>query len=148
MKSQKSFYPKQEDLGLNKWVIVDAEGLVLGRIASFVASVVRGKHKPTYTPSADMGDNVIVINADKVAVTGNKPASKMYHRHSGYPGGLKSTVYKDMAPVRILEIAINGMLPKTKLGAKLQKKVKIYAGAEHPHAAQEPEVLTVGKKEI
>lgn len=148
MKSQKSFYPKQEDLGNNKWVIVDAEGLVLGRVASLVANVLRGKNKPTYTPSADMGDNVIVLNADKVTVTGNKPNAKMYYRHSGYPGGIKSTVYKDMSPVRILEIAITGMLPKTKLGAKLAKKMKIYSGSEHPHSAQDPEVLTLRTKEV
>lgn len=148
MKSQKSFYPKQEDLGANKWVVVDAEGLVLGRLASFVASVLRGKNKPTFTPSSDMGDNVIIINAEKVAVTGKKVDKKVYYRHSGYPGGLKSTVYKDMSPIRILEIAITGMLPKTKLGSRLAKKVKIYTGTEHPHSAQDPEVLAVGTKEI
>lgn len=148
MKSQKSFYPKQEDLGNGKWILVDAEGVVLGRLASFVACVIRGKNKPTYTPSADMGDNVVIVNADKVVVTGTKTDNKIYHRHTGYPGGLKSTVFKDMSPVRVLESAIFGMLPKTKLGAKLSKKVKIYVGSEHPHAAQDPEVVTFSGKEI
>jgi len=122
----------------------------LGRIASFVANIIRGKNKPTYTPSADMGDHVVVINAAQIVVTGDKTNQKRYYRHSGYPGGIKSISHRDLAatdPSRVLENAIHGMLPKTKLGSKLQKKVKIYAGAEHPHAAQEPRVVTVGVKE-
>jgi len=147
MKSQKSFYPKSLDLDGCKWVLVDAEGQVLGRLASVIAGIVRGKHKATYTPSADMGDNVVVINADKIKVTGDKLESKIYYRHSGYPGGIKSTQFKNMSSIKILEIAVNGMLPKTKLGAKLAKKVKIYSGSDHPHSAQDPEVLVIKKKE-
>jgi large subunit ribosomal protein L13 len=150
MKFQKSYYPKADDLE-SKWVVVDAKGQTLGRVASFVASVVRGKNKPTYTPAADTGDFVIVVNASGVVVTGNKASQKYYHRHSGYPGGIKSISYKDLSsvnPARVLEIAIQGMLPKTKLGAKLAKKVRVYAGSEHPHSAQEPIALVIGQKEV
>ncbi len=129
-----------------KWFVVDAEGKTLGRVASKVAAVLRGKHKPTFTPHTDAGDFVIIINADKVAVTGNKMNDKIYRRHSGYPGGMKETKLKDMLvrrPERPLELAIKGMLPHNRLGADMYRKLKVYAGSEHPHAAQKPEVLEV-----
>lgn len=129
-----------------KWYVVDAEGKTLGRLASKVAAVLRGKHKPTFTPHTDAGDFVIIINADKVAVTGNKLQDKIYRRHSLYPGGLKETKLKDMLarrPERPLELAIKGMLPHNRLGADMYRKLKVYAGSEHPHAAQKPEVLEV-----
>jgi len=126
-----------------KWYIIDAEGKTLGRLASEAASILRGKHKPQFTPHVDTGDFVIIINAEKIAVTGNKLQDKYYYRHSGYPGGLKKTSLRDMLntkPERVLQYAIYGMLPKNRLGRKLQSKLKIYRGAEHPHAAQKPEV--------
>jgi large subunit ribosomal protein L13 len=129
-----------------KWYLVDAEGKTLGRLASQVASIVRGKTKPTYTPHADTGDFVIIINADKINVTGDKLNKKMYYRHSGYPGGLKTRTLKQMLdkkPEEVLRLAIAGMLPRNALGRKLIKKVKIYAGPEHPHTAQSPELLSL-----
>lgn len=126
-----------------KWYLIDAEGKTLGRLASEAASILRGKHKPQFTPHVDTGDFVIIINAEKITVTGNKLQDKFYYRHSGYPGGLKKTSLKDVLnknPERALQHAIFGMLPKNKLGRAMQKKLKIYAGAEHPHAAQQPEV--------
>lgn len=126
-----------------KWYLVDAEGKTLGRLASEVASILRGKHKPEYTPHVDTGDFVIVINAEKIHLTGNKLSQKFYHRHSGYPGGLKSTSAGKMLqtkPERVLEIAIKGMLPKNTLGRSQGMKLKVYAGPEHPHQAQMPEV--------
>lgn len=127
-----------------KWYLVDAEGQTLGRLASQVAAILRGKHKPEYTPHVDTGDFVIVINAEKIRLTGNKLSQKMYYRHSGYPGGLKKATAAQMLdkkPVKMLELAIKGMLPKNSLGRKQGKKLKVYAGAEHPHEAQQPEVL-------
>ncbi len=129
-----------------KWYLVDAEGKTLGRLASQVASIVRGKTKPTYTPHPDTGDFVIIINADKINVTGDKLNKKMYYRHSGYPGGLKTRTLKQMLdkkPEEVLRLAIAGMLPRNALGRKLIKKVKIYAGPEHPHTAQNPELLSL-----
>lgn len=126
--------------------MVDAEGKTLGRLASQVASVIRGKHKPTYTPSLDTGDHVIVINAEKVRVTGNKAAEKMYYRHSGYPGGLRAVPYSVMIskrPEAVIEHAVRGMLPHNRLGRSLWKKLKVYRGAEHPHAAQKPKPLEI-----
>ncbi len=127
-----------------KWYLVDAEGQTLGRLASQVAAILRGKHKPEYTPHVDTGDFVIVINAEKIHLTGNKLSQKMYYRHSGYPGGLKKATAAQMLdkkPVRMIELAIKGMLPKNSLGRKQGKKLKVYAGTEHPHEAQQPEVL-------
>jgi len=124
-----------------KWYIIDAAGKPLGRVAVKVASVLRGKNKPTYTPSQETGDYVIVINADKVAVTGRKRQNKMYYHHTGFPGGLKDFTFNELIernPVSPLEIAVRGMLPKGPLGRKLFKNVKVYAGTEHPHAAQTP----------
>jgi large subunit ribosomal protein L13 len=126
-----------------KWYIVDAAGQTLGRLASEVASILRGKHKPEFTPHVDTGDFVIVINADKVVLTGKKLQQKKYYRHSQYPGGLKVTSAQDMLktrPDRMIELAVHGMLPKNRLGNALKTKLKVYAGAEHPHQAQQPEV--------
>lgn len=128
-----------------KWYVVDAEDQVLGRLASKVAHILRGKHKPTYCTFLDTGDHVIIVNASKIRVTGKKDQQKCYYRYSGYPGGLKVTPYRKLLetrPERILELAIKGMLPKTKLGRKMYKKLKVYAGGDHPHQAQQPEQLT------
>jgi large subunit ribosomal protein L13 len=129
-----------------EWYVVDAEGKTLGRLASRIAPILRGKHKPTYTPHLDCGDFVVVVNAEKVRVTGKKMDQKFYHRHSGYPGGLTSTSLRDQLdkhPERVLHSAIRGMLPKNKLGRRLIKKLKIYAGEEHPHQAQQPKPLVL-----
>lgn len=126
-----------------KWYVVDAEGQRLGRLASEVATILRGKHKPTYTPHADTGDHVIIINAEKIELTGNKLTDKMYYRHSGHPGGLKERNAEEMlekSPEKVLEIAIKGMLPKGPLGRKMGKKLHVYKGAEHKNQAQQPEV--------
>ncbi|WP_047153248.1 50S ribosomal protein L13 [Aneurinibacillus tyrosinisolvens] len=125
-----------------KWYVVDAEGQTLGRLASEVAAILRGKFKPEYTPHVDTGDFVIIINAEKVHLTGNKLADKKYYRHSGYQGGLKVTTAGQMLatkPERMLELAIKGMLPKNRLGRQLGTKLNVYAGSEHPHQAQKPE---------
>ena len=133
------------------WHVVDAQDQVLGRLATRVASVLRGKHKPTYTPNADIGDFVIVINAEKVKLTGNKVTDKSYYRHSGYIGGLKETtagkVLASKHPERIIEWAVRGMLPKSRLGDRLFTKLKVYAGPDHPHEAQQPRPLAVNEKE-
>ncbi len=129
-----------------KWYLVDAEGKTLGRLATQVASIIRGKNKPTFTPYADTGDFVVIVNADKIHVTGNKLNNKIYYRHSGYPGGIKQKTLKQMLetkPAEVLRLAIWGMLPHNKLGRKLMGKVKIYAGPEHPHAAQNPVLLSL-----
>ncbi|EMA6344574.1 50S ribosomal protein L13 [Bacillus cytotoxicus] len=126
-----------------KWYVVDAEGQTLGRLASEVASILRGKHKPTFTPHVDTGDHVIIINAEKVHLTGNKLNDKIYYRHTQHPGGLKQRTALEMRtnyPVQMLELAIKGMLPKGRLGRRMSKKLNVYAGAEHPHQAQKPEV--------
>ena len=128
-----------------KWYVVDASGMVLGRLASEVASVLRGKNKPEFTPNVDTGDYVVVINADKIKVTGKKLDQKIYYRHSDYVGSLKETTLKEMLakhPERVIEFAVKGMLPKGPLGREMMTKLHVYAGAEHPHAAQKPEVLT------
>lgn len=125
-----------------KWYVVDAEGQTLGRLSSEIASILRGKHKVTFTPHVDTGDYVVIINADKIYLSGNKEQDKIYYRHSNHPGGLKSVSageLKEKNPVRLLETSIKGMLPKNKLGDKQGKKLFVYAGAEHPHAAQQPE---------
>jgi large subunit ribosomal protein L13 len=126
------------------WHVVDAEGQTLGRLASRIATILKGKHKTIYTPHADVGDYVIVINADKIRVTGRKMSQKVYHRHSGYPGGLKSINLRDLLqrhPTRAVEFAVKGMLPKNRLGRRMFKKLKVYAGSDHPHQAQKPQVL-------
>ena len=128
-----------------KWYVVDASGMVLGRLASEVASVLRGKNKPEFTPNVDNGDYVVVINAEKIKVTGRKLDQKIYYRHSDYVGSLKETTLREMLakhPERVIEFAVKGMLPKGPLGREMMTKLHVYAGAEHPHAAQKPEVLT------
>ena len=127
-----------------KWLIVDAEGQTLGRMATEIATRLRGKHKPEYTAHVDVGDVVVVINADKVRVTGNKAKGKIYHAHSGFPGGLKSLSFEkllDKAPERVVQLAVKGMLPRSSLGRAMFKKLKVYAGSEHPHGAQQPQTL-------
>lgn len=139
----KTFVAKPHELE-RKWYVVDAEGKVLGRLASEVAAILRGKHKPIYTPHVDTGDHVIIINAEKVVLSGKKLEQKMYYRHSGYPGGLKQMDYKTFLktkPELLVEKAVKGMLPHNRLGATMFKKLKVYSGAEHPHTAQKPEVL-------
>ncbi|NGP45873.1 50S ribosomal protein L13 [Bacillaceae bacterium SIJ1] len=126
-----------------KWYVVDAEGQTLGRLATEVASILRGKHKPTFTPNVDTGDYIIVINASKIQLTGNKLQDKMYYRHSQHPGGLKETSAYEMRekhPDRMIKLAVKGMLPKGPLGRQMAKKLNVYGGSEHPHAAQSPEV--------
>lgn len=126
-----------------KWLLIDATGKTLGRLASEAAALIRGKHKPQFTPHVDMGDFVIIINADKVVLTGKKLQQKKYYTHSQYPGGLKTTTASEMLakkPARMVELAVHGMLPKNKLGHQLKTHLKVYAGAEHPHQAQQPEV--------
>ena len=128
-----------------KWYVVDAEGCTLGRLASGVASVLRGKNKPQFTPHVDTGDYVIVVNADKIKVTGKKMDQKIYYNHSDYVGGMKETTLKEMLdkhPERVIEYAVKGMLPKGPLGRQMYKKLFVYAGPDHKHAAQKPEVLT------
>ena len=126
------------------WFVVDAQDQTLGRLATRVATLLRGKHKPIYTPHVDCGDYVIVVNADKINVTGQKLEQKIYYRHSGYPGGLKQVTLRrrlETHPERVIESAVRGMLPKTRLGRKMFKKLKVYAGPEHPHEAQQPTPL-------
>lgn len=139
----KTYTPKPQDIE-QQWWIVDAEGQTLGRLASKIAPILRGKHKPMFTPNLDVGDYVIVINVDKIAVTGNKMGEKMYYRHSGYPGGLSEINLEDNLrrfPDRPLYEAIKGMLPKNALGRATMRKLKLYSGSEHPHEAQKPTVL-------
>ena len=129
-----------------KWYIVDAAGKAVGRVAAEVAKVLRGKHKPTFTPHMDTGDHVIVINASQLVFTGNKATQKTYFRHSGYQSGAKYTVAGKLLasrPEGVMEMAVKGMLPKNRLGADMYRKLKVYAGAEHPHAAQQPEILEI-----
>ena len=129
-----------------KWYIVDAAGKAVGRVAAEVAKVLRGKHKPSFTPHMDTGDHVIVINASQLVFTGNKATQKTYFRHSGYQSGAKYTVAGKLLasrPERVMEMAVKGMLPKNRLGADTYRKLKVYAGAEHPHAAQQPEILEI-----
>ena len=141
---RKTYSAKRADFQQRNWFVVDAEGKTLGRVATAVAATLRGKNKPMYTPHVDTGDFVIVINAEKVKVTGNKETQKFYYRHSDYPGGLKSTSLKDMRarhPERIIESAVRGMLPGSNLGRQQLKKLKVYAGTSHPHEAQNPTPL-------
>lgn len=143
----RTFSPKPEDVQRD-WVIIDATDIVLGRLATHVAVLLRGKHKATFAPHMDMGDFVIIINAEKVALTGAKLAQKRAYRHSGYPGGLSSMTYIEMLekhPTRAVEKAVRGMLPKNSIGRAQLTKLKVYAGAEHPHAAQQPKTYTLGQ---
>jgi large subunit ribosomal protein L13 len=141
----RTFSPKPADV-TRAWFIVDADGLVLGRLATEVARVLRGKHKPTFSPNTDMGDHVIVVNADKVILTSGKAEAKMSYRHSGYPGGLTATSYSTLMVDRaddVVRNAIVGMLPKNRLGRQMATKLKVYRGADHPHAAQSPDPLEI-----
>ena len=141
----RTYSPKPADI-TRAWHIVDADGLVLGRLATEVASILRGKHKPTFAPHVDTGDHVIVVNTDKVVLTSGKGDTKMAYRHSGYPGGLTATSYTELMTDRSDEVvrnAVRGMLPKTRLGRQMLTKLKVYRGAEHPHAAQSPEPLEI-----
>lgn len=136
----KTYYAKPGEVE-REWLLVDAEDMVLGRLATQIAQILKGKTKPTYTPHVDVGDFVIVINAEKIRLTGNKADQKNYYSHSGYQGGLKETSFKDMLekhPERVIEKAVKGMLPKNTLGRAMGMKLKVYAGSEHPHAAQNP----------
>jgi len=132
-----------------RWIVIDAAGLVVGRLAVLIATRLKGKHKPIYTPHVDCGDNVIVVNADKVVLTGNKREDKTYYRHSGYPGGIKSTtprrILEGKFPERVIELAVERMLKRGPLHRRLMRNLKVYRGAEHPHAAQNPALLDVGK---
>jgi large subunit ribosomal protein L13 len=141
----KTYTPKPGEVE-RRWYVVDAEGEVLGRLATRVAEVLRGKHKPAFTPHLDTGDYVIVVNAEKVRVTGRKFTDKMYFTHSGYMGGEKLTPFSTMIaknPTRVIDLAVKGMLPKNNLGRLVRKKLKVYAGGEHPHVAQQPRVLEI-----
>jgi large subunit ribosomal protein L13 len=138
-------FPSSHEL-VRAWHVIDANDAVLGRVASRVAMLLMGKHKPSYTPSMDTGDHVVIVNAAKVKLTGGKEGQKLYRRHSGYPGGLVETRARRMRetrPERLLELAVSGMLPKTKLGKQMYRKLKVYAGERHPHQAQKPVALDV-----
>ena len=141
----RTFTAKQAEI-VRDWYVVDAKGLTLGRLAAKIAPILKGKHKPIYTPHLDCGDFVIVVNAEKVRVTGRKLDQKVYYRYSGYPGGISSTVLRDQLakhPERVLEAAVRGMLPKNRLGRRMIKKLKVYAGDSHPHQAQQPKPLAL-----
>jgi len=141
----KTFSAKAGEVN-HDWVVVDAADKTLGRLASEIAHRLRGKHKAEYTPHVDTGDYIVVINAEKIRVTGAKSKDKLYHHHTGYPGGIKSISFEkliDKAPERVIQGAVKGMLPRNPLGRAMFKKLKVYAGAEHPHAAQQPQVLNV-----
>ena len=143
----RTYSPKADEIQRD-WVVIDATDVVLGRLASHTAALLRGKHKPTFAPHMDSGDFVIIVNADKVALTGQKAAQKKAYRHSGYPGGLKATTYSElleMNPVRAVEKAVRGMLPKNSIGRAQLRKLKVYTGSEHPHAAQQPKQYTLGQ---
>ena len=138
-----TYSPKASEID-RAWVLIDAEGLVLGRLATEVANILRGKHKPTYAPHLDMGDHVVIINASKVVLTADKAEKKKVYRHSGFPGGLKEQTYQDLLdrkPEEAVRATIRGMIPHTRLGAAQLKKLKVYAGPTHPHAAQQPQTL-------
>ncbi|MFT5223922.1 MAG: large subunit ribosomal protein L13 [Glaciecola sp.] len=138
-----TFSPSAKDI-TREWFVVDAEGMTLGRLATRVAHVLRGKHKPTFAPHMDMGDFVIIVNAEKIVLQGDKQNAKMYYRHSGYPGGIKAVPFArmlDRKPVEVMERAVLGMLPKNKIGRAMGKKLKVYVGSEHPHVAQKPTPL-------
>jgi len=146
----KTYSPKPGDIE-RVWFVVDATDLPLGRLASEIAQLLRGKHKPTYAPHVDGGDFIVVVNAEKVAVTSDKSQSKIYYRHSGYPGGIKAETFESLRerrPEAVIERAVRGMLPKTKLGRQMLRKLKVYAGPDHPHAAQKPEALELEIRKV
>jgi large subunit ribosomal protein L13 len=149
-KLQRTFSPKPSDIE-RSWFVIDADNVPLGRLASEIAQILRGKNKPTYAPHMDGGDFIIVVNADKVHVSGNKETDKIYYRHSGYPGGLRAETLSQVRknhPERLIEGAVRGMLPKNRLGRQIIKKLKVYAGPDHPHAAQKPEPLTLTYRKV
>jgi large subunit ribosomal protein L13 len=140
---QKTYYPKAEDIQRD-WVLVDANDQTLGRLVTQISTVLLGKHKPSFTPGVEMGDYVVVVNAAHIKVTGNKMDDKMYHHHTGYPGGLKSTNLRDLLakhPERVIEKAVWGMLPHNRMGRSLMRKLRVYAGPDHPHQAQDPKPI-------
>jgi large subunit ribosomal protein L13 len=150
MTMNKTYSPKPGDVE-RAWLVVDATHLPLGRLASEIATLLRGKHKPTYAPHIDGGDFVVVVNADKVAVTSDKSQSKIYYRHSGYPGGIKAETFESLIerrPEAVIERAVRGMLPKNKLGRQMARKLKVYAGPDHPHAAQKPQALELNIRKV
>src|SRR5881396_81027 len=145
--TMKTFAPRPRDID-RRWYVIDADGAILGRLASEVAKILRGKHKPIFAPHADTGDHVIVLNARGIRLTGGKEDQKIYYRHSGYPGGLRETSYTRLLaerPAVAVEKAIRGMLPKNRLGRQMFTKLKVYEGAEHPHEAQQPATLALGE---
>ena len=145
LSTMKTYSAKPHEVEQN-WLLVDAEGQTLGRMASGIATRLRGKHKAEYTPHVDTGDFVVVINAEKVRVTGNKTTDKMYYSHSGYPGGLKSISFEKLqerSPEKVIKLAVKGMLPRTPLGRAMFKKLKVYAGTDHPHSAQQPQTVSL-----
>ncbi|HEY7469486.1 MAG TPA: 50S ribosomal protein L13 [Acidimicrobiia bacterium] len=150
MTVNKTYSPRQGDVE-RSWFVVDATDLPLGRLASEVATLLRGKHKPSYAPHIDGGDFVIVVNAEKVAVTSGKSQAKIYYRHSGYPGGIKAETFESLRlrrPEAIIERAVTGMLPKNRLGRQMSRKLKVYAGPDHPHAAQKPQALQLDIRKV
>lgn len=150
MKLQKTYTPRPGDIE-RVWFVVDADGVPLGRLASRVAQILRGKHKVTYAPHVDGGDYIVIVNAEKVAVTSGKSQSKIYYRHSGYPGGLKEESFERLMkrrPEAIIERAVRGMLPKTRLGRQMIRKLKVHSGPDHPHGAQNPKVLDLEIRKV
>jgi large subunit ribosomal protein L13 len=150
MTMNKTYSPKPGDVE-RAWLVVDATDLPLGRLASEIATLLRGKHKPTYAPHIDGGDFVVVVNAEKVAVTSDKSQSKIYYRHSGYPGGIKAETFESLLerrPEAVIERAVRGMLPKNKLGRQMARKLKVHAGPDHPHAAQKPQALELNIRKV
>lgn len=147
MQAMKTYSAKPTDVDA-KWYVIDADGLVLGRLAAIIAKMLRGKHKAMFTPHVDCGDNIVIINAEKIYLTGKKRADKVYYWHTGYPGGIKSrtaeAVLDGSHPERVIQNAVRRMLPKSKLGKKQMTKLKVYSGPDHPHASQSPETLDVG----
>jgi large subunit ribosomal protein L13 len=150
MSSNKTYSPKASEIE-RTWFVVDATDLPLGRLSSEVAGILRGKHKPSFAPHVDTGDHVIVVNASKVAVTSKKSQSKVYYRHSGYPGGIKAETFESLLerrPEAVVERAVRGMLPKNKLGRQMISKLKVYSGPDHPHAAQSPKPLQLNIRKV
>lgn len=148
MKGYQTYIPRPDEID-RRWWLVDAEGQTLGRLATHLATMLRGKHRPSYSPHMDMGDYIVVVNAEKVAVTGNKLADKLYYRHSGYPGGLSERTLAQMMkryPERVLRLAVRGMLPRNRLRPRQLDNLKVYAGPDHPHQAQKPAPLEIGEK--
>lgn len=150
MRRNATYSPRPDDIS-RRWFVVDAAGVPLGRLASRIAQILRGKHKPSYAPHMDGGDYVIVVNAEQVAVTSRKSRDKIYYRHSGYPGGLKEESFESLIerrPQAVIERAVRGMLPKNRLGRRMIRRLKVYAGPDHPHQAQNPEALDFGLRKV